>query len=254
MPPSQNSYVIEWLSADSFILNGTRFQLELEPSETARSTEPWPINKSRPYIEAYLDIRRSREIRDVIELGTLGGGSAIFLDVLFQPRRLVTVDVNRRPAKALEAWIRAHGNRSVVPAYGISQSDKDALRSIVRNEFRDGLDLIVDDASHLLGPSRDSFNTLFPYLRPGGLYLIEDWCWAHNPNFQGPDAPWADEPALTNLILEIVLRVGCNPGQTTAIDVSLPLVMVTRGPNQIDAMNFDVSSGVPSRGRSLGVL
>jgi predicted methyltransferase len=35
------------------------------------------------------------------------------------------------------------------------------------------LDLVVDDTSHL-GPTRASFNTLFPRLRPGGVYVIED--------------------------------------------------------------------------------
>ena len=37
------------------------------------------------------------------------------------------------------------------------------------------LDLVIDDASHLYGPTMASFEVLFPRLRPGGLYVIEDW-------------------------------------------------------------------------------
>jgi hypothetical protein len=43
------------------------------------------------------------------------------------------------------------------------------------------LDLVVDDCSHLYEPTRASFNELFPRLRPGGAYVIEDWVWAHTP-------------------------------------------------------------------------
>jgi hypothetical protein len=41
------------------------------------------------------------------------------------------------------------------------------------------LDLVVDDASHLLAPSTATFEMLFPRLRPGGLFLLEDWSEAH---------------------------------------------------------------------------
>jgi hypothetical protein len=36
------------------------------------------------------------------------------------------------------------------------------------------LDLVSDDASHLLRETRASFNALFPRLRSGGEYIIED--------------------------------------------------------------------------------
>ena len=39
------------------------------------------------------------------------------------------------------------------------------------------LDLVMDDASHLGPQTRASFETLFPRLRAGGLYIIEDWSW-----------------------------------------------------------------------------
>jgi hypothetical protein len=51
----------------------------------------------------------------------------------------------------------------------------------VAHEFSAPLDLVIDDASHIYGPTKASFQALFPLLRPGGLYLIEDWAWAHWP-------------------------------------------------------------------------
>ena len=35
---------------------------------------------------------------------------------------------------------------------------------------------MIDDASHLLMPTERSFDALFPRVRPGGAYIIEDWC------------------------------------------------------------------------------
>ena len=60
--------------------------------------------------------------------------------------------------------------------YGVDQGDAATLRRIVADEFGgEPLDLVIDDASHLLDPTRSSFNVLFPLLRPGGVYVIEDW-------------------------------------------------------------------------------
>jgi len=36
-------------------------------------------------------------------------------------------------------------------------------------------DLIVDDASHQAGPTVRTLDNLWPTLRPGGYYVIEDW-------------------------------------------------------------------------------
>jgi hypothetical protein len=36
-------------------------------------------------------------------------------------------------------------------------------------------DLIVDDASHMGGPTKTAFGILWPRVNPGGYYVIEDW-------------------------------------------------------------------------------
>ena len=49
-----------------------------------------------------------------------------------------------------------------------SSSEKsDSIRS-------DWFDLIIDDASHINSEVIETFKILFPYVRPGGLYVIED--------------------------------------------------------------------------------
>jgi hypothetical protein len=55
------------------------------------------------------------------------------------------------------------------------QTDSERLKEILRVHAPNGLDLVVDDASHIGNNSATSYATLFPYLNPGGLYIIEDW-------------------------------------------------------------------------------
>jgi hypothetical protein len=66
------------------------------------------------------------------------------------------------------------------------------------------LDFVVDDASHFYQPSRATFECLFPKVRPDGLYIIEDWMWCFQDQFQGEDAPWREFDALPNLMLDLM--------------------------------------------------
>jgi hypothetical protein len=106
--------------------------------------------------------------------------------------------------------------------WGVDQRDSLRLRSIVASDFNGGIDLIIDDASHLYDPTRASFEALFPYLRPGGMYIIEDWAWAHwhDPNTPAPNAAFneasaavpddwlCDEVPLSRLVLELIAMLG----------------------------------------------
>ena len=92
------------------------------------------------------------------------------------------------------------------------------------------LDLVVDDASHLYGPTKASFEILFPLLRPGGLYLIEDWAWDHWHEYGSPQHPWAFETPPTELVCELVAVAGGNRDVIQDLTVLAGLVAVTRGP------------------------
>lgn len=137
--------------------------------------------KSRRHTEAYADLLSDFEGADIVELGIHDGGSAALLTLLARPRRLVALDIKSVPSERLTRFLDGQGRHEQVRAYyGVDQGDRTRLRRIVDEEFGDRrLDLVIDDASHLLAPTRASFETLFPLVRPGGLYCIEDWNWQH---------------------------------------------------------------------------
>jgi cephalosporin hydroxylase len=65
-----------------------------------------------------------------------------------------------------------------------SQDDPDFLRSVVAE--MGGIDLVIDDASHIGRHQRASFKALFPLLNEGGLYVIEDLLTSYWPgHFEG---------------------------------------------------------------------
>lgn len=118
----------------------------------------------------------------------------------------------------------------------MDQSNKTRLEQVIKSEFQDEkLDLVIDDASHLYEPSLATFETLFPKLKPNGLYIIEDWGWSHwqGDYWQGVDAPWRSLAGLSNLVFQCIMASASRPGWITKV-VSTPAgTVVFRGPDEI---------------------
>ncbi len=124
----------------------------------------------------------------VFELGVWQGGSAARWALTMRLTRYVGIDCRSVDLLFAES-LRRHPRWGAVRLHGnIPQADRESLRRIADEDFDGPLDVVVDDASHMYADSLASFDTLFPRLRPGGIYLIEDWAWAHRPRSQGPDA------------------------------------------------------------------
>jgi hypothetical protein len=188
-----------------FTLDGIEFVVDLSSPGRPSENGSFTIAKSEPYIRFYEGLARGSSPEGLLELGIYQGGGFVFLDKLFSPKRMSALDLSDDPIEPLVSYVAARKNRHA--HFATSQSDEAALRRIVDEDLGGALDLVVDDASHSYGPTRSSFEFLFPLLSPGGLYIIEDWSWAHHPSYQAMDAPFAEEPALTNLLLEQILML-----------------------------------------------
>ena len=196
-------------SDGTFSLGGEKFLIEVAVPEKDRrpsTCEAFTIVKNEPYLRVYEDLASGFSPRSILELGIFQGGSYVFLDKLFKPRRMSAVEISPKPVAPLLDYLSRTENRSV--HFGTSQCDGDKLRAIVLGELADELDLVVDDASHTYEETRASFEFLFPLLSPGGIYVIEDWSWAHHPDYQSPDAPFSRRPALSNLLFEQIMLMG----------------------------------------------
>lgn len=250
---------LEWQDDQNLVLNGLRFKLSYDVETLQKgSSEPnsFLLGKPRHMVEWAADIARAARARNIFEMGILQGGSVVLYDQLFRPEKIVAIDLNPSRVTALENYIAAQeGPPSVRPRYGISQDDRAAMESLLSGEFsaRD-IDLIIDDASHLYEPTRAAFNISFPYLRPGGLYIIEDWAWAHwaGEYWQGKDSYFAGKTALSNLLIELFMLSASRPDLVESLLIDHNVIMVKKGAGAMPEGKFEIGKHYLLRGRPFG--
>jgi hypothetical protein len=104
-------------------------------------------------------------VLNYLELGSLEGASLrAFREYFPHAGRLVGVDISPR------VWFADEG-ANIHCEVG-SQTDSEFLTGV--NARLGPFDIMIDDAGHQLEPTLRSFEILFPLLRDGGVYIIED--------------------------------------------------------------------------------
>jgi cephalosporin hydroxylase len=178
--------------------------------------------------ERFWATRPDFQARNVLELGMFDGGSLAFWMETLAPNKIVGVDIETRTNSEYFTRYLASRNlqQRIKTRWGVDQRDAAALHEIAQTEFGGKLDMVIDDASHFYPSSKASFEILFPLLRPGGLYVIEDWAWGHWPEFYGMRRPWTPENEPTRLITELMEACGSVMTQSAG-DATGPIVSVT---------------------------
>jgi hypothetical protein len=257
-----------WGDDETFDIAGVEFRASLV-NRFASSSSKFLLVKPRHMIERYREVLASLQPKRILELGIYQGGSAAFFTLLCQPQRLVAVDIKVDPTVGLERFIDERGLRDRLSThYSFDQADGPRLHRLVAAEFGgEPLDLVVDDASHRLGPTRSSFNALFPHLRPGGVYVIEDWSGLHQLDARLQARAERDvvmrtklaehavlgtaETPLSVLLFELVLASAYAPEIFAEIVIANGWAHIVRGERDVDPSAFDVSRIYTDRARAL---
>jgi demethylmacrocin O-methyltransferase len=111
--------------------------------------------------ERYLQSWRWRRFT-LLELGVFRGDSLRMWNAFFPRATVVGLDLEQLAAERAPEFEVTVG----------SQADPDVLESMLRRH--PDVSLVVDDASHITSLTIASFRYLFPRLRRGGLYIMED--------------------------------------------------------------------------------
>ncbi|MCK2243753.1 MULTISPECIES: class I SAM-dependent methyltransferase [unclassified Crossiella] len=156
-----------------------RDQPTLTELASRHESDKWGIHQYTQHYPRYLEPLRDRPLT-VLEIGiggfdnpTAGGASLRMWKHYFPRATIYGVDVHDKTPHAQQ---RIHILRA-------DQSDPQALQEVVA---RTGpLDIVIDDGSHQNAHVLTTFHTLFPHVRDGGYYAIEDLQTSYWPRFGG---------------------------------------------------------------------
>lgn len=134
--------------------------------EIFQSHEGGLLHKWDHYLDIYdrfFSAYRGRDV-NLLEIGVSQGGSIQMWRKYFgEGLRMHSVDINER-CRAFEAETDA--------MFIGSQEDPAFLRSL--REALPTMDIVIDDGGHTMRQQIMTFEHLFPILREGGIYLVED--------------------------------------------------------------------------------
>lgn len=149
---------------------------------------PTPLSKGTSFFslyESFLAPLRRKAIT-LMEVGIYQGESTRVFAEYFPNARIIGID----HAPQLNE-LAGFPNVSIFTA---DQRDAQSLLKIVDELAPGGLDVVIDDASHLGRLSLATWNILFKRVKPGGLYVVEDWATGYRADWHDGGA-YADRSA-----------------------------------------------------------
>ena len=114
--------------------------------------------------EKYLPFKRTDKLK-ILEIGVLNGESLRMWKDYFMLSEIIGIDIDSRCKENEEERIKVEIG---------SQADEKFLNEV--GEKYEMFDMILDDGSHINEHVIFSFEKLFKYVKPGGVYIVEDAC------------------------------------------------------------------------------
>jgi hypothetical protein len=124
--------------------------------------------------------------------------------------------------------------------------------AVIENDFGGGLvDAAIDDASHEYVPTKTAFETIFPFVRSGGVYVIEDWTWGHSHEW--PPQARAEMPLMSPLLCELMLVCGHASDVISRVDINRRFAAIWRGTAELPRYGFRLAEHYIARGFSVAL-
>jgi predicted O-methyltransferase YrrM len=217
---------------DDINLGGIRFFFDwTDYSPDQGDAHSFHLLKTGPLLEVYDRLLSQDDVTSVVEVGFFDGASLLLFAMRHPTLNILGIDLRAR-REFLDDAIRDGGlSNRVKVTYEVSQDDHEQVEECLRS-FDRPIDLVIDDASHELAQSIATFEACFPFLRAGGMHIIEDWGWAHGPDMQPGGKyfeAYCDRPALSTIVVHLAVLMASRRGLIARIEILDEMIIVHRG-------------------------
>ena len=208
--------------------------------------------KPKAMVDRYAALLRRRPLPSnpaMLELGIYHGGSIAFWSTMLSPTTHLGIDYAAgSDSSAFARWLETSA-ACIDLHWGVDQADHAALATVLRDAAVSELDLVIDDASHKYAQTVASFDSLFDVLRPGGLYVIEDWAWSFDREFLLHHPEWRRHHSLASIVEDLHEAMARSPESIRSIESTPDFVVIERGetplgrlaPSSVGRWNRDAS-------------
>lgn len=135
---------------------------------TEASTDKATYHNFTPVYERFLHDKRE-SVKKVVEIGVYHGASVKMWETYFTNAKILGLDI-------LSSYFqeKVFSDR-VKLAVCDSTNPEQLTRTMCENHFEpNSVDLIIDDGSHRVSEQVKNIGLLWTYVKPGGLYILED--------------------------------------------------------------------------------
>lgn len=113
----------------------------------------------------YLSHLKNKKLK-ILEIGVADGKSILSWNNFFKKSKIIGIDLKKINIKDLKL------DKKNIFIHQGSQSDTTFLKMLIK-KYKN-FDVIIDDGSHFPNDVKTSFNVLYPSLKKGGFYFVED--------------------------------------------------------------------------------
>lgn len=136
---------------------------------TTKITEPLCNHYTKVY-ERYFESIREDPL-NIVEIGIKDGDSLLLWESYFPNATIYGADVNPDAVSAHNNW----KDHERISTFLLDQSSISDHRNFL-SKINTPIDIVIDDGGHKMAHQVLSFKELFPALKPGGLFIVEDLC------------------------------------------------------------------------------
>ncbi|KAF3362601.1 hypothetical protein PHSC3_000840 [Chlamydiales bacterium STE3] len=147
-----------------------------------------------------------------LEIGINKGCSVKMWDLYFPKGDLYFIDINPQSIEYYSPTSKY---------FFLDQADLNQLHTFAQNVGKD-FDIIIDDGGHRMEQQFNSFVSLFPLLKSGGLYIIEDLCTSYWTSYGGngtQEEPKAGEGTMVQTLQTLVDYINFPSARTGCADI-----------------------------------